>query len=78
MVLLEEHVLRPRLADGSAMASQFGQLLAVISLPSMTLGIIPTDAPDRSRWVTESPAAGQVPSSLMSGAGTDRIPARSC
>lgn len=53
-VLLEEHVLRSRIADDAAMASQLGQLLAVMNLPSVTLGVIPTNAPDRSRWVTES------------------------
>lgn len=53
-ILLEEHVLRSRLADDAAMASQLGQLLAIMNLPSVTLGIIPTGTPDRSRWVTES------------------------
>lgn len=53
-ILLEEHVLRSRLADDAAMTSQLGQLLAATNLPSVTLGIIPTDAADRSRWVSES------------------------
>lgn len=53
-VLLEEHVLRSRIADDAAMTSQLGQLLAATNLPSVTLGIIPADAADRSRWVIES------------------------
>lgn len=36
------------------MTSQLGQFLAATNLPTVTLGIIPTDAPDRSRWVIES------------------------
>jgi len=53
-VLLEEHVLRSRLADDAAMSAQLGQLLATMNLPSVALGIIPTNAPDRHRWVSES------------------------
>lgn len=53
-VLLEEHVLRSRLADDAAMSAQLGQLLTAMNLPSVTLGVIPFGAPDRHRWVCES------------------------
>jgi transcriptional regulator with XRE-family HTH domain len=53
-VILEEAVLRHRIAGPEVMAGQLGHLLSVASLPSMSLGVIPLDA-DRSRmWPVES------------------------
>ncbi|MFC1412650.1 DUF5753 domain-containing protein [Streptacidiphilus sp. N1-12] len=51
--LLEEAVLRYRLGDAEAMAGQLGHLLAVISLPRVSLGIIPF-ATERTIWPVES------------------------
>jgi hypothetical protein len=53
-IVLEEGVLRHRIAGPEVMAGQLGHLLSVASLPSVSLGIIPLDA-DRSRmWPVES------------------------
>ena len=52
-VLLEETVLRYRLGDSAAMAGQLGHLLEVMSLPSVSLGIIPNSA-DRTIWPLEA------------------------
>ncbi|MEV5505137.1 helix-turn-helix domain-containing protein [Streptomyces orinoci] len=51
-ILLEECVLRHRIAGADAMAEQLGHLLAVMSLPSVSLGIIPFTA-ERHMWVIE-------------------------
>ncbi|MGW4804212.1 helix-turn-helix domain-containing protein [Kitasatospora sp. NPDC004272] len=51
--VVEESVLRYRLGDTEAMAGQLGHLLAVISLPRVSLGIIPFTA-ERSMWPVES------------------------
>ncbi|MFE4971531.1 helix-turn-helix domain-containing protein [Kitasatospora sp. NPDC056651] len=51
--VVEEAVLRYRLGNAEAMAGQLGHLLAVISLPRVSLGIIPFTA-ERSMWPVES------------------------
>ncbi|MEU6174524.1 helix-turn-helix transcriptional regulator [Streptantibioticus parmotrematis] len=52
-LLIEESVLRNRVADASVMAGQLGYLLEVMSLPSVALGIIPFTA-DRGMWTIET------------------------
>ena len=52
-ILLEETVLRYRLGDASVMAGQLGRLLEVMSLPAVSLGIIPADA-QRAVWPLEA------------------------
>lgn len=42
--LIEENVLNHRIGDQDVMAGQLGNLLAAMSLPSMSLGIVPTAA----------------------------------
>jgi transcriptional regulator with XRE-family HTH domain len=52
--LLEENVLHHRLGDTDVMASQLGNLLASMTLPSMSLGIIPAAAPrEQVMWPLE-------------------------
>ncbi|MFG3049847.1 DUF5753 domain-containing protein [Kitasatospora sp. NPDC048239] len=46
-IVLEEGALRYRIGGAETMADQLGYLLAVASLPSVSLGVIPLDA-DRS------------------------------
>ncbi|WP_269853526.1 helix-turn-helix domain-containing protein [Streptomyces sp. RPT161] len=52
-MLVEEAVLRFQFGDSEAMAGQLGHLLAVMSLPSVSLGVIPSVAP-RSVWAMET------------------------
>lgn len=52
-VLIEEWVLRARLSDAETMAGQLGHLLAVMPLPSVSLGIIPLTAM-RRLWPLEA------------------------
>ncbi|MFE3453674.1 helix-turn-helix domain-containing protein [Nonomuraea sp. NPDC059194] len=52
-VLVEEWVLRCRIGDAEVMAGQLGHLLAVMSLPSVSLGIIPQGA-GRRMWPVET------------------------
>jgi len=52
--LLEEHVLRHRVGDIEVMSAQLGALLAVMALPSVSLGIIPAAAPrEQVMWPLE-------------------------
>lgn len=51
--VIEESVLRARLADADVMAGQLGQLLIDMTLPNVSLGVIPLSA-DRGRWITEA------------------------
>ncbi|MCM2430151.1 helix-turn-helix domain-containing protein [Streptomyces sp. RKAG337] len=51
--LVEESVLRNRIADPSVMAGQLGYLLAIMSLPSVALGIVPFTA-QRGMWPLET------------------------
>lgn len=52
-VLIEEHVLRHRIASSATMADQLDYLLMVMSLPNVSLGVVPTEAP-RSIWGLEA------------------------
>lgn len=52
-VLVEESVLRYRLGDREAMAGQLGFLLTLMSLPSVSVGVIPFAA-DRTLWPLET------------------------
>jgi len=52
-LLIEEAVLRYRLGDAATMAGQLGHLLAVMTLPSVSLGIIPFTA-KRTMWPVET------------------------
>ncbi|MFD4502113.1 helix-turn-helix domain-containing protein [Streptomyces sp. NPDC058457] len=52
--LIEENVLNHRIGDREVMAGQLGNLLAAMSLPSMSLGIIPAEAArDGVMWPLE-------------------------
>ncbi|MEU5051293.1 helix-turn-helix transcriptional regulator [Streptomyces sp. NPDC021096] len=52
-MLVEESVLRFRIGNAEVMAGQLGHLLAVMSLPSVSLGVIPFAAP-RTLWPLET------------------------
>ncbi|MER7208503.1 DUF5753 domain-containing protein [Streptosporangium sp. NPDC000239] len=52
-ILVEESVLYARIADAETTAGQLGHLLAVMSLPSVSLGVIPRSAP-RRMWTLEA------------------------
>ncbi len=51
--LVEESVLRYQIGDAETMAGQLGHLLSVMSLPTVSLGIIPFGARERSMWTLE-------------------------
>ncbi|WP_067490408.1 helix-turn-helix domain-containing protein [Actinomadura hibisca] len=51
-VVIEESVLHARIGDPAVMAGQLGHLLDVMSLPSVSLGIIPFAA-ERGMWPVE-------------------------
>ncbi|MEV6174866.1 DUF5753 domain-containing protein [Streptomyces sp. NPDC051954] len=52
--LIEEHVLHHRVGDQDVMAGQLGNLLAAMTLPSMSLGIVPAAAAREGRmWPLE-------------------------
>ncbi|MER7756944.1 helix-turn-helix transcriptional regulator [Kitasatospora sp. NPDC097643] len=52
-VIVEESVLRYRVGDADAMSGQLGYLLAVMSLPAVSLGVIPFSA-ERDIWPLET------------------------
>jgi hypothetical protein len=52
-LLVEESVLRYQIGDAAAMAGQLGHLLTVMSLPSVSLGVIPF-SDRRGLWPVES------------------------
>lgn len=52
-ILLEESVLRYRIGDDEAMVNQLVQLLSAMSLPSVSLRVIP-DSARRTMWPTET------------------------
>ncbi|WP_406468067.1 helix-turn-helix transcriptional regulator [Streptomyces hirsutus] len=52
-VLVEESVLRYRIGDSGTMAGQLGYLLTLMSLPSVSLGVIPFSA-QRPVWPLET------------------------
>ena len=51
--LIEESVLRYRIGDRETMSDQLGHLLTAMSLPTISLGIIPFDT-DRRVWPMEA------------------------
>ncbi|GAA5029245.1 Scr1 family TA system antitoxin-like transcriptional regulator [Streptomyces siamensis] len=52
--LIEENVLHHRIGDTEVMAGQLGQLLSSMTLPSMSLGIIPAQVPrEQIMWPLE-------------------------
>ncbi len=53
-MLIEESVLRYRLGDTDTMAGQLGHLLNIITLPSVSLGVIPFSAAGRPMWTLEA------------------------
>ncbi|MEV4513818.1 helix-turn-helix transcriptional regulator [Dactylosporangium sp. NPDC049525] len=53
-IVLEESVLRSRIGGAETMSGQLGHLLAVSSLPSVSLGIIPATADRSTTWPIES------------------------
>lgn len=53
VAVIEESVLRYRIGDDTVMAGQLGQLLRVMSMPSVSLGVIPFTA-SRTMWPTET------------------------
>ncbi|MFI9270331.1 helix-turn-helix domain-containing protein [Kitasatospora sp. NPDC052896] len=53
-VLVEEWVLRSVIGDADVMAAQLGQLIAMASTPSVSLGIIPLGTVRGGGWPVES------------------------
>jgi hypothetical protein len=53
-MVVEESVLRYRLGDPEVMAGQLGHVLGLMSLPSVSLGVIPFSATDRPMWTLEA------------------------
>ncbi|MGW6310570.1 helix-turn-helix domain-containing protein [Streptomyces niveus] len=53
-LLIEEAVLRYQVGDAEAMAGQLGHLLSVMSLPAVSVGVIPFSARDRDIWTLET------------------------
>ncbi|MFI5754013.1 DUF5753 domain-containing protein [Streptomyces sp. NPDC051569] len=53
-MLMEESVLRYQLGDTATMAGQLGHLLSVMSLPAVSLGIVPFAARERRMWTLEA------------------------
>ncbi|WP_030621093.1 helix-turn-helix domain-containing protein [Streptomyces fulvoviolaceus] len=54
VLLLEEAVLYCQIADSDAMAAQLGYLLTAGAQPTVSLGIIPTAARERTQWPRET------------------------
>jgi transcriptional regulator with XRE-family HTH domain len=54
LLLIEESVLYCQIAEADAMAAQLGYLLTAGALPSVSLGIIPAAALQRSQWPRET------------------------
>ncbi|PSJ25589.1 transcriptional regulator [Streptosporangium nondiastaticum] len=52
-LLIEESVLRYQVGDAETMAGQLGHLLSVMSLPAVSVGIIPFTAQSRGMWTLE-------------------------
>jgi transcriptional regulator with XRE-family HTH domain len=53
-MLVEEWVLRTVIGDCETMAGQLGHLIAMASLPSLSLGVIPLGTPRGAGWPVES------------------------
>lgn len=83
-IVLEESVLHYRIGGPEVMAAQLGHLLSVMSLPSISLGIIPVEADRSGLWPVEGFFLyddEQVNAELVSGHLTITQPrevARSC
>ncbi|WP_327073236.1 DUF5753 domain-containing protein [Kitasatospora purpeofusca] len=54
VAVIEESVLRYRLGNEAVMAGQLGHLLRIMSMPSVSLGIIPFTAGPRTMWPVET------------------------
>ncbi|GAB7032138.1 helix-turn-helix transcriptional regulator [Streptomyces sp. NPDC021749] len=52
-ILVEEAVLRYRMGDAAVMAGQLGHLLSIMSLPAVSLGVVPFSA-SRHMWPLET------------------------
>jgi transcriptional regulator with XRE-family HTH domain len=52
-LVLEETVLRYRIGGAEVMAGQLGYLLEAAAMPSVSLGVIPSAAPERPAWPVE-------------------------
>ncbi|MGV9425302.1 helix-turn-helix domain-containing protein [Streptomyces sp. NPDC003656] len=52
-ILVEEAVLRYRMGDADVMAGQLGHLLSIMSLPAVSLGVVPFTA-TRRMWPLET------------------------
>ncbi|PJN04476.1 transcriptional regulator [Streptomyces sp. CB01201] len=53
-LLVEESVLRYQIGDAATTAGQLGHLLSAMSLPAVSLGIIPFAASKRGMWTLEA------------------------
>lgn len=53
-VLVEESVLRYQLGGAETMAAQLSHLLSAVTLPSISLGVIPFSANERRMWTLEA------------------------
>jgi hypothetical protein len=53
-LVVEESVLRYQIGDAEAMSGQLGHLLSVMSLPAVSLGVIPFAARKRDMWTLEA------------------------
>ncbi|MFC9241442.1 DUF5753 domain-containing protein [Streptomyces decoyicus] len=53
-MLIEESVPRYQIGGTAAMAGQLGHLLSVMSLPAVSLGVIPFAVRERTMWTLES------------------------
>ncbi|WP_059007134.1 helix-turn-helix domain-containing protein [Streptomyces specialis] len=53
-LLVEEAVLRYQIGDAETMAGQLGHLLSLMTLPSVSLGVIPFGAGPRRLWTLET------------------------
>jgi transcriptional regulator with XRE-family HTH domain len=53
-VVMEECVLRSQIGDAATMAGQLRHLLAVLPLPSVSLGVIPASTVQRRLWPMEA------------------------
>ncbi|MBD0747454.1 helix-turn-helix transcriptional regulator [Streptomyces sp. CBMA152] len=54
VLLVEESALYYRMGQADAMAAQLGYLLTADALPSVSLGVIPMSAPERTLWPMET------------------------
>ncbi|MFE4540877.1 helix-turn-helix domain-containing protein [Streptomyces scopuliridis] len=52
--IVEESVLRYQIGDAEAMAGQLGHLLSAMSLPAVSLGVIPFATRERDIWTLEA------------------------